>query len=116
MDSDRWGDEVERESFLPSVGEGDFDFTAGGMVLMGEEELASSSDPSEPSDFSALVPGSLEADLDLETSCSTGGMASSTWSLSVVGVCDCDCKLSKELSTFGLVETSVVTGFQAPAI
>lgn len=77
LDADRRGEEVER-SFLQSVGEGDF-------CLTGEEEPASTSEPSESSHTSGAVPGSRDPDLDLETSCSLDELASSICSLSWFG-------------------------------
>lgn len=83
LDVDRLGEEVERDSFRRMVGERDlescFFCTRGdaepeellcrrGAVLTGEVESSSSSEPSEQSDPSGPVPGSLEPDLDLETS------------------------------------------------
>lgn len=55
------------------------------MVLTGEEESSSSSEPSEQSDLSGLVPGSLEPDRDLETSRSLDELARSLCSLSFLG-------------------------------
>lgn len=97
LDTDLRGDEVERESFLRSVGERDFDsgfFGAPGdadleellwrlaATLTGEEGSSSSFECSEHSDPFAPVPGSLEADLDLETSPSLDELAGSAGSLS----------------------------------
>ena len=75
MDVDRRGDEADLETFRQSVGERDLDLDCTvalrslRRVLTGEEEFASSPEPSEQSDLSGLVPGSLEADLELETTC-----------------------------------------------
>lgn len=99
LDVDRRGDEVERESFLRSVGERDLDIcffcTPGDAepeelrslrrVVTGEEESSSSSEPSEQSDLSGLEPGSLEPDLDLETSRSLDELARSLCSFSLLG-------------------------------
>lgn len=83
LDVDRRGDEVERESFLRSTGERDLDrcffCTPGdaepeellwrlGAVLTGEKESSSSSEPSEQSEPSGPVPGSLETDLETSRS------------------------------------------------
>lgn len=120
MDVDRRGDEVEPESFLQWVGERDLDFCTvveggPGRLLTGEEEFASSSEPSKHSDLSGLVPGSLEADLDLETSCSLVELANSLCSSSLLGTRVWACKLSGELPTWGLVAATVATGFHTPA-
>lgn len=99
LDVERRGNEVERESFLRSAGERDLDsrfFCAPGdaepeelrslrRVATGEEDSSSSSEPSERSDLSGLVPGSLEPDLDLETSRSLAELARSFCSLSSLG-------------------------------
>lgn len=97
LDADRRGDEVERESFLRSVGERDLDrcfFCAPGdaepeevrslrRVLTGDS--FSSSEPPEQSDLSGLEPDSLEPDLDLETSLSMDELVRSICSLSLSG-------------------------------
>lgn len=120
LDVERRGDEVEPESFLQCVGERDLDFCTvvqGGLgrVLTGEEEFASSSEPSKHSDLSGLVPGSLEADLDLETSCSLDELATSFCSSSLLGTSVWACNVSEELPTWGLVAATVATGFHTPA-
>lgn len=117
MDADCRGDGVERESFLRSVGERDLDFCAAELrrVLTGEGEFASSSEPSEQFDLSGLVPGSLEADLDLETSCSLDELACSLCSSSLLGASVWACNLSVALPTWGLASAAVGTGFHTPA-
>lgn len=54
-------------------------------VVTGDEESSSSSEPSEQSDFSGVEPGSLEPDLDLETSRSLDELARFLCSLSLFG-------------------------------
>lgn len=86
FDVDRCG---EVEGFPTSVGERDLDFCAVLLrrlrkVLTGDKEFASSSEPSKGSDLSGLMPGSLEADLDLDTSCSLDEMVLSPCSLSML--------------------------------
>lgn len=124
MDVDRRGDEVERESFLRSVGERDFDscfFCTPGdaeelrslrRVLTGDS--SSSSEPPVHSDLSGLVPGSLEPDLDLETSRSLGETVNSICSLAL-GTSFRGCNLSEGLSVGGLEAAAGRTGFHAPA-
>lgn len=96
LDVDRRGDEVERESFLRSTGDDCFFCTPGETereellcffvaVLTGREGSSSSSEPSEPSDPSGPAPGSLEPDLDLETSFSLNELAGSLSSFSWLG-------------------------------
>ena len=100
LDVDRRGDDVGREGFRRSVGERDFDscfFCILGdaepeellwrldNVLTGEVESSSSSEPSEQSDPSGPVPGSLEPDLDLEISRSLDELARSLCSFSLLG-------------------------------
>lgn len=112
LDADRRGEEVERESFLRSVGVRDrcFFCTPGDAepeellwrldtVLTGEEESSSSSEPSEQSDPSGSVPGSLEPDLDLETSRSLEEPVRSLWSLLWSGesLLGCSCNIPEEL-------------------
>lgn len=80
LDVDRRGGEVERDGFLRSVGEQDLD-----SCLTGEVESSPSSDPSESSDRSGAAAGSLEPDLDLETSCSLAELTHSCCSLSWLG-------------------------------
>lgn len=69
LDVDRRGEEVEREGFLRSIGERDLD-----SCFTGEEDC-SSSEPSEQSDPSWPAAGSLEPDLDLDTSRSLDELA-----------------------------------------
>lgn len=100
LDVDRRGDDVGREAFRRSVGERDFDscflcipgdaepeelLWRLDVVLTGDEESSSSSEPSEQSDPSGPVPGSLEPDLDLETSRSLDELARSLCSSSWLG-------------------------------
>lgn len=99
LDVDRRGDEVEREIFRRSVGERDLDiffFWPPGdaepeelrilrRVVTGDEESSSSSEPSEQFDLPGEEPGSLEPDLDLETSRSLSELACSLCSLSLFG-------------------------------
>lgn len=126
LDVDRRGDEVERESFLRSAGDGDLDscvFCTSGdgeteellwrlhVILTGEEESSSSSEPSEQSDPSRL--GSGEPDLDLEISCSLDELVCSLCSLLWLGA-RCSCDLSEELPAWGLEAAAEGTGFQPP--
>lgn len=96
LDVDRRGDEVERESFLRSTGDNCFFCIPGDTereellccfkaVLTGEEESTSSSEPSEQSDLTGPVAGSLEPDLDLEASLSPAELAGSLCSFSWLG-------------------------------
>lgn len=126
LDVDRRGDEVERDSFLGSTG--DFDLESCfvciwgdaepvelpwhlDVILTGEEESFSSSEPSEQSDPSAL--GATEPDLDLETSRSSKVLGGSICSLSLLEA-SCSCNWSKELPAWGPVEAAEEMGFQSP--
>lgn len=135
LDSERRGDEAERESFLRSVGERDLDsclfFTSGDAereellwlldtILTGDS--SSSSEPSEPPDPSGPgpgpgpgpVPGSWETDLDLETSRSLDELVFSFWvPYQLVQLPSWSCNLP---AGWELEAVADGTGFQAPAV
>lgn len=93
LDVDRRGEEVERESFLRSAGERDFD-----SCLTGGGESCSSSEPSDKSDPSGPVPGSLEPDLDLETPRSLGELIPSlSWFGEGILSWICSCNVSQRI-------------------
>lgn len=129
LDSERRGDDVERESFLRSVGEPGLDSCL--FFISGDadrEELlwlldtiltggsSSSSEPSEPPDPSGPAPGSWETDLDLETSRSLDELVFSFWvPHQLVQLPSWSCTLSEEPAGWELEAVAEGTGFQAPA-
>lgn len=117
LDLDLRGDEVDRESFLRAGGEreGDLFSVELGGSLTGEDEFCSSTVSSEQSGLSGLFSGSLEADLDLGTSCSAAKTAGSlcSWVLSGSGIWTGN--LSAALSVGGMGSGTDSTGFHPPA-
>lgn len=77
---DLGGGEFDCDSFPPSVG----DWLLG-RALTGDATFPSSSEPSECWDFCGVEAGSLEADRDLEASCSWEETAQSSSFLSLLG-------------------------------
>lgn len=117
LDLDLRGDEVDRESFLRAGGEreGDLFSVALGGRSTGEDEFCSSTLSSEHSGLSGLLSGSLDADLDLETSCSAANIAGSLCSCVLFGSGIWTGSLSAALSTGGIGSGTDSTGFHPPA-
>lgn len=92
-DVDLCGEAFAWDSFPPSAGDWIL-----GRGLTGDAAFSPSPEPSEGWDFSGLTAGSLEADLDLGTSCSWEETAQTSCSLSLLGGRAGACKRA-ELST-----------------
>lgn len=117
LDLDLRGDEVDRESFLRGGGEGEGDLfsVALGGSSTGEEEFCSSTLSSEQSGLSGLLSGSLDADLDLETSCSAANRAGSLCSCVLFASRIRSSSLTMVLSAGGIGSGTDSTGFHPPA-
>lgn len=117
LDLDLRGDEVDRESFLRVGGEREGDLFSGepGGSLTGEDEVCSSTLSSEQSGISGLFSDSLDADLDLETSCSAAKAAGSLCFWVSFGSGIWTGNLSVALSFRGIGSGTDSTGFHPPA-
>lgn len=117
LDFDLRGDEVDRESFLRASGEreGDLFSVELGSGLTGEDEFCSSTFSSERSVLSGLFSGSLDADLDLKTSCSTAKTAGAASSWVTLGCRIWASNLSIALSVGKMGSGTERTGFHPPA-
>lgn len=87
-----------------------------GGSLTGEHEFCSSTVSSEQSGLSGLFSGSLEADLDLETSCSAAKTAGSLCSWVLLGSGIWTGNLSVALSVGGMGSGTDSTGFHPPVV
>lgn len=86
------------------------------VPLTGEEDSSSSSEPSECSDPFGPVPGSLETDLDLDTSRSLDKLVRSFCFFSWSGAGVSGSSLLEELSAWGLDAAAEDMGFHEPAV